>query len=101
MKIIKRVIELIQFFGIAIVMVFMFYVVHSGLSNVGMFLTLLIYPITELSWNSDAQIVTPIILMIMGISLFVEHTLWRRILMGLSILAWAIFGFILLATSIT
>ena len=100
MKIIKRAIELIQFFGIAIVMMSMLFMLLFGL-HLGMFLNLFIYPITTLSWNSNAQIVTPIILMIMGISLFIEHTVWRRILMGLSIMAWVIFGFILLATIIT
>ena len=99
MKIIKRAIELIQFFGIAIVMVSVLFM-FNGL-HMGMFLNLFIYPITTLSWNSNAQIITPIILMLMGISLFIEHTVWRRILMGLSIMAWVIFGFILLATIIT
>jgi chromate transport protein ChrA len=100
-KIIKRLIELIQFFGIAIVLVSVLYIVRSGLSSLDMFLTLFIYPITGLSWSLDAQIVTPIILVFMGTSLLIEHTLWRRALMVLTIVAWVILGFIILTTSIT
>ncbi len=97
----KRVIELIQFFGIAIVVVFFTHIVLTGLSSIDIFFTLFIYPITGLSWNSEAQISTPIILVVMGISLLIEHTLWRRVIMGLSVLAWVVLGFIILATSIT
>jgi len=102
MKNLKRIIELMQFFGIAIVVVSILYIVlATGVSNIDRFLILFIYPITELSWNSKAQIVTPIIFVFMAISLFIEHTLYRRILMILTIVAWIVLGFILLATIIT
>ena len=100
MNITKRIIELIQFFGIAVVLVSTLYIVFARFATLDMFLTLFIYPITGLFWSSDAQVGTPIILIVMGISLFIEHVLWRRVVMGLSIAAWIFLGFMILATSI-
>ena len=97
----KRVIELIQTFSVIIVVVSILHIVFTGLCCIDEFLTLFIYPITGLSWNSDVQIATPVILIVMGISLFIEHTLLRRVIMVLSVLAWIVLGFIILATSIT
>ena len=95
MKVIKRIIELLIIFLIIIVTAYIvFYLLSDAKSRTGIFEFFEIFatPITSIPWNSNSHIETPILGVFMGISLFIDHTLWRRGLMGLIGFLWFFVG---------
>jgi len=96
MKIIKRFIELIKILGIVIIVEFILYLLLAGEISYEIF-EIFIEPIKTVFYDPYAKKMTPILLLAMVASLFIGSTIWRRLFMGVLIIAWSLLGLAIFA----
>jgi len=91
----KRLAELLLFFLLTSTLFFIVLVVEGG----GMIsldfefaLRVLVAPLEAIPWDFSSQIITPAILTLMVLSLFIKNNIYRRVVMQVSVIAWIISG---------
>jgi len=103
MKIIKRFIELIKILGIVIIVESILYLLLGGeIAYMGEIFEIFIEPIKTVFYDPYAndpyaKKMTPILLLAMVASLFMESIIWRRLFMSVLIIAWSLLGMAIFA----